>query len=40
MISGERVRAIESEMIRFGMTTCYRNLPGRPVGVPVWEVGR
>ena len=40
MISGERVRAIESDKIRFGMTTYYRNLPGRPVGVPVWEVGR
>ncbi|TXM67117.1 hypothetical protein [Methylobacterium sp. WL120] len=40
MISGERVQAIESEKIRFGMTTYYRNLPGRPVGVPVWEVGR
>ena len=40
MISGERVRAIESDKIRFGMTTYYRNLPGRPVGVPVWEIGR
>ncbi|TXN11356.1 hypothetical protein FV219_05455 [Methylobacterium sp. WL122] len=40
MISGERVRAIEPDKIRFGMTTYYRNLPGRPVGVPVWEVVR
>ena len=40
MISGERVRAIETDKISFGMTTYYRNLPGRPVGVPVWEVGR
>lgn len=36
MISGERVRAIESDRIRFSLTTYYRNLPGRPVGVPVW----
>ena len=40
MISDERVRAIEGDKIRFGMTTYYRNLPGRPVGVPVWEVVR
>ncbi len=40
MISGERVRAIESDRIRFGLTTYYRDLPGRPVGVPVWELGR
>ena len=40
MISGERVRAIESDKIRFGMTTYYRNLPGRPVRMPVWKFGR
>ena len=40
MINGERVRAIEPDKIRFGMTTYYRNLPGRPVGLPVWKVGR
>lgn len=36
MLSGERVRAVESNRILFGMTTYYRNVPGRPSGVPVW----
>ncbi|MCJ2108261.1 hypothetical protein MKK70_23415 [Methylobacterium sp. E-041] len=40
MLSGERVRAIESNRILFGMTTYYRDVPGRPEGVPVWEFTR
>lgn len=40
IISGERVRAIEKDRIRFGLTTYYRDLPGRPVGVPVWAFER
>ena len=39
MINARRVEAIGDTWIRYGNQTYRRDRPGRPVGVPVWEVG-
>ena len=40
MLNVRRVEAIGDTWIRYGNQTDRRDRPGRPVGVPVWEVGR
>ncbi|RZL29175.1 MAG: hypothetical protein EOP64_02000 [Sphingomonas sp.] len=40
MINARRVAAIGDTWIRYGNQTFRRDRPGRPVGVPVWNVRR
>lgn len=37
MIGGRKAVAIERDRIAFGNLTGYRNVPGAPVGIPIWE---
>lgn len=37
MIGGRKALAVEADRILFGNLTGYRNLPGVPVGTPVWD---
>ena len=39
-LDARRVEAIGDTWIRYGNQTDWRDRAGRPVGVPVWEVGR
>ncbi|CAO4183400.1 hypothetical protein [Methylorubrum aminovorans] len=37
MIGGRKAIGIEADRIPFGNLTGYRNVPGVPVGIPIWE---
>lgn len=37
MIGGRKAVGIEADRISFGNLTGYRNVPGAPTGIPVWE---
>ncbi|BAU92449.1 hypothetical protein MPPM_3844 [Methylorubrum populi] len=37
MIGGRKAIGITSDRIPFGNLTGYRNVPGAPVGIPIWE---
>ncbi|MGA4555645.1 hypothetical protein [Methylorubrum aminovorans] len=40
MIGGRKTVGIEADRIPFGNLTGYRNVPGAPVGIPVWDFYR
>ncbi|GJE31530.1 hypothetical protein [Methylobacterium oxalidis] len=37
MLSGQKVIGLSADEMKKGLVTYYRNTPGRPVGIPVWE---
>lgn len=37
MIGGRKAVGIEADRIPFGNLTGYRNVPGAPIGIPIWE---
>ncbi|MDR7040475.1 hypothetical protein J2X36_005258 [Methylobacterium sp. BE186] len=37
MLSGAQTTGLSADEMKHGLVTYYRNTPGRPVGIPVWE---
>ncbi|WP_458428605.1 hypothetical protein [Methylorubrum populi] len=37
MVGGRKAIGIEADRILFGNLTGYRNVPGAPTGIPIWE---
>ncbi|GEP03065.1 hypothetical protein [Methylobacterium oxalidis] len=37
MLGGQKVTGLSESQTGKELVTCYRNTPGRPVGIPAWE---